>query len=198
MLNVAILSTKRAPGVDQLLGDEDHGSLFEVVCVVRGRKPPKDLALRRSYDAETADIVESCAADIVLLSSYIYVLTEPFLSRFPGRIFNIHDSDLRITDARGERKYTGLHSTRDAMRAGERETRATLHVVDEKLDGGRIVKVSDPYTVNGLSHYEQREWMFRTAWYPLFKHAILVNANVGRALSPSRRAGEPALREEVA
>ena len=189
MLNVAILCTKRAPGVDQLLADDDHGSLFEIVCVLSGRKPPKNLELRRSYDAETADIVESYGADIVLLSSYIYVLTTPFLTRFPGRIFNIHDSDLRIVDANGERKYVGLHSTRDAMRAGEPETRATLHEVTEKLDGGRIVKVSDPYPVNGLTPWEQRDWMFRMAWYPLFKHALLRSAGSqpAGAPAPSRR-----------
>lgn len=87
--------------------------------------------------------------------------------------------DLTIKQPNGERRYTGLHSTRDAILAGEHETRSTLHVVTENVDGGPILSLSRAYPVAPFVHeaaaaghtdivkayaYAQREWMMRDAW----------------------------------
>ena len=185
MLNVAVLSSMRAPGLDALLANRGRG--YDVSCVVTTHPNAIEadvpvitrsmFAPRREYDAGTAGIVSAFGADLVILLGYIYIVTDPLLSRF--RILNIHDSDLRITRADGERRYTGLRSTRDAILAGETETRSTLHVVTEKLDGGPILSVSRAYPVAPFVHeaaaaghldivkayaYAQREWMMRDCW----------------------------------
>lgn len=112
----------------------------------RGR-PLRDLEARRDYDAITATLLRYLEVDTVLCLGYTYVLTEPVLDRFPNRILNIHDADLTIRRADGERCYKGLHSTRDAIMAGEKVTRSTVHFVNSKLDEGPVLLMSDAYPV---------------------------------------------------
>ena len=69
------------------------------------------------------------------------------LAAFPDRIVNLHDSDLSIKNVRGTPRYVGLRATRDAIVAGERETRATVHWVSEDVDAGPILLRSDPFVV---------------------------------------------------
>ena len=182
MLNVAVLCSRRAPGLDVLLA-----SPVNVTCVVSTHANAIDanvpvitrpmFAPRREYDRGTVEILDAFGADLVVLLGYTYIVTDVLLSRFPA--LNLHDSDLRITRGNGERRYTGLHSTRDAILAGESETRSTLHVVTDKLDGGPIVSVSKPYPVAPFAReaaaaghidivkayaYAQREWMMRDSW----------------------------------
>ena len=54
-----------------------------------------------------------------------------FIDAFRGRIINVHPSLLP--------KYKGLHAIEQAMKAGETETGATVHYVNEELDGGEII-----------------------------------------------------------
>lgn len=172
MLKLGILTSRQhAPGLDAV--QERH----DVVCTISANTRPDD--------AVTRDLFLTAGVDIVLLLGYIYIVREPLLSAFP--IYNIHDSDLRIHRPDGERRYVGLHSTRDAILAGERETRSTLHVVTEKLDGGPIISVSRPYPVAPFVHdaaaaghfdivkayaYAQREWMMRDSWGEMLLEAL--------------------------
>lgn len=191
MLNVAVLCSKRAPGLPELLARRNDS--FDVSCIVTTHEnavidapgipvishPIRAYADRRTYDAMTLHVLRQLDVDAVLLLGYLYVVTDVLLSRFPHRVFNIHDSDLTIRNSEGERKYVGLRSTRDAILAGERETRSTLHLVTEKLDGGPILSLSPAFPVAPWIHdavaaqqtdivkayaYAQREWMMRSAW----------------------------------
>ena len=185
MLNLAILCSKRAPALEAVLPyatcvvTSHESADIETGNVPLFRHPIRKHADRRLYDALTAHVLRELGIDAVLLLGYLHVLTDPMLSAFPQRIFNIHDSDLTIRRADGERKYVGLRSTRDAILAGERETRSTLHIVTEKLDGGPVLALSRAYPVAPFVHeaaaaghmdivkayaYAQREWMMRDAW----------------------------------
>ena len=188
MLKIAVLCSKRAPGLETLLAH--RGDTYDVVSVLAAHSGTPYtthpiFAPRREYDAATRKILRAARADIVLLLGYTYIVTDVLLSEF--RILNIHDSDLRLTGPDGERRYTGLHSTRDAILAGEKETRSTLHVVTEKLDGGPILNVSRAYPVAPFVHeaasaghtdivkayaYAQREWMMRDCWGEMLVSAL--------------------------
>jgi phosphoribosylglycinamide formyltransferase-1 len=214
-LRVAVLCSKRAPGLDDLLHHPNRGKLFDVGCVVttdpsfdpvrieasnvpvlvhpiRRFFDSRQASLRhdptrREFDAVTAGILKQLGVDTVVLLGYLYVLSEAMLAEFPNRILNIHDADLTITDGEGERKYVGLHSTRDAIVAGEKETRSTLHYVTEKVDGGPILLMSGRYPVAPFAHeaaaaghhdvvkayvWAHRQWMMRDCWGSLAVRAL--------------------------
>ena len=208
---VAVLCSKRAPGIDYVLRHPDFRTMYDVACVVttenslpesavvegvgvplihhrlrafhvdRGA-PVRDRRVRAEFDAITAGTLQRLDVDVVLLLGYLYVLTAPMLEAFPGRILNVHDADLALLSNDGRPRYPGLHATRDAILAGERETRSTLHVVTSEVDAGPIVARSEPFPVAPLVQdalalgaldmiraysYAHREWMMRRAWGPM-------------------------------
>jgi len=175
-LRVAVLTSKRAPGLEELLHHPQRDGIFEIACLVstepalvggeaieRAGVPVlhhpirrfcehrevsiRNFDARRAYDRLTATTLRLLKVDTVLLLGYLYVLTDPMLSQFPDRIVNVHDSDLSIRRLDGERCYVGLHSTRDAIVSGERVTRSTVHFVTSKLDAGPVILMSDQYPV---------------------------------------------------
>lgn len=191
---VAVLCSKRAPGIDYIFRHPGFGTMYEIACVVTTddapvvenvpviHHSPRAFNVRAEFDALTATMLRDFGVDAVMLIGYVYVLTAPMLDAFDGRIFNVHDADLTLLGSDGRRRYRGLHATRDAILAGERETRSTLHVVTEDVDEGPIVAVSEAFPVAPLVHdalafgaldmvrayaYAHREWMMRRAWGPM-------------------------------
>ena len=175
-LRVAVLTSRRAPGIESLLRHPHHGKLFEVVSVITSMddfiEPPivKDLGIhvlrhpirrfvadcgrplgdphaRVAYDEVTAALLRLLEVDTVLCLGYTFVLSQAMLDQFPNRILNIHDSDLTIRSSGGERCFKGLHATRDAILAGEAVTRSTVHFVNAKVDDGPVLLMSEAYPV---------------------------------------------------
>ena len=179
MLNVAVLCSNRAPGLEAL---RDRVS---VACVL-DRQPARG-ADRKAFDRETAALLRAHDIDVVLLLGYLYVITEPLLSAYPDRILNVHDADLALRNGDGGPRYPGLHATRDAIVAGERETRSSVHLVTPEIDGGPVVVRSESFPVAPFVHeavargqqdivrayaYAQREWMMRSSWGALAAQAL--------------------------
>jgi folate-dependent phosphoribosylglycinamide formyltransferase PurN len=146
-----------------------------------------DRAARTIYDAETARLLDEYRPDIVLLAGYLWVLTAPFLARFNDRVVNVHHADLRLRTPAGLPRYPGLRAVRDAILAGEVETRCTAHLATATLDAGPILACSEPFPVppvvawaraNGEAEVLRRairvheEWMLRAAFGPLMERAI--------------------------
>lgn len=189
MLNAAVLCSRRAPGLDALLRRR------RIACVVTTHEVfPCDVPVlahpirgrvREQYDTETARTLRGL--DVIILLGYLYVITEPLLAEFPGRIINVHDADLTLRRPDGTPRYPGLHATRDAIVNGERETRSTAHIVTAELDAGPVIARSEPFPVAPFVHqavargeddivrayaYAQREWMMRSAWGALAADAL--------------------------
>lgn len=61
--------------------------------------------------------------------------------------------DLTIVDEHGKRKYRGDKAVRKAILAGERELRATTHLITEEVDGGPVLMVSAPLSVELPPHF---------------------------------------------
>jgi phosphoribosylglycinamide formyltransferase-1 len=83
---------------------------------------------RTERDLVMATWLEEHAVELVVLAGYMHLLTEPFLSRFPQRIVNVHPSLLPA--------FPGAHAIADALAAGAETTGVTVHYVDEGLDTG--------------------------------------------------------------
>lgn len=213
-LRVAVLSTSRAPGLDYLLGrDSARGHRYDIVAFVatdpghrdlpritsagipaatrdirqfyaRAGARPEDPTVRREFDRHTAKLLEGVHTDLIVACGYLHIMTAPLLEAYSERIINVHDSDLPA--------YPGLHATRDAVFAGERWTRSTVHLVTEAVDAGPPLVKSWAFPTHtmisdarrwGASDilrafaYAQREWMMRAAWGPLLARAIAAFAD---------------------
>ncbi len=121
-----------------------------------------DLKARQAYFAEVSLLIKRFGADILMLSGFMRLVTEPLLSEYEHRILNVHPADLTVLDALGRRKYAGMDAVSKAIAAGEKATRSTIHLVTEDVDGGPIVVLSDPLPVepgvDPKAHQERMKW----------------------------------------
>ena len=87
---------------------------------------------RTERDLLMATWLEEHSVEFVVLAGYMHLLTKPFLDRFPGRIVNVHPSLLPA--------FPGMHAIDDALAAGVTTTGVTVHLVDEGLDTGPVLR----------------------------------------------------------
>jgi phosphoribosylglycinamide formyltransferase-1 len=89
-------------------------------------------ATREERDLVMATWLEEHGVEIVVLAGYMHRLTKPFLDRFPGRIVNVHPSLLP--------DFPGMRAIDEAVAAGVATTGVTVHLVDEGLDTGPVLR----------------------------------------------------------
>ena len=89
-------------------------------------------AERQERDLLMATWLEEHQVELVVLAGYMHLLTKPFLDRFPGRIVNVHPSLLP--------RFPGAHAIEDALASDVDTTGVTVHVVDEGIDTGPILR----------------------------------------------------------
>lgn len=121
------------------------------------RVDPKDLKEREEYFGRVSRMTASFMPDIIMLSGFMLVITPPLLGAY--HILNVHPADLRIVDDNGQRKYTGADAVTDAINAGESETFSTIHLLNEEIDGGPIITISDPLKYTGMTPKQHQECM---------------------------------------
>ena len=84
-------------------------------------------ALEHALDAE----LQKNRIDLVCLAGFMRLLTPWFVTRWSGRMLNIHPSLLP--------QFKGLHTHRRALEAGMKRHGATVHFVVPEMDSGPIV-----------------------------------------------------------
>jgi phosphoribosylglycinamide formyltransferase-1 len=87
---------------------------------------------REERDLVMASWLEEHGAELVVLAGYMHLLTRPFLARFPERIVNVHPSLLPA--------FPGAHPIEDVLAAGVETTGVTVHLVDEGIDTGPVLR----------------------------------------------------------
>ena len=101
--------------------------------------------------------------DLIILAGFMSILTESFTRRFENRIINVHPSLIPSFCGKG---YYGLKVHEEALARGVKVTGATVHIVNEIPDGGRIllqkaVSILPEDTAETLQRrvMEQAEWL---------------------------------------
>ena len=85
---------------------------------------------------------------MICLAGFMEILSRNFITKFKGKILNIHPSLLP--------KYKGLNTHQRALNNNEKYSGCTVHFVNSKLDSGKIVlqkkvKISKNDTKNSLA-----------------------------------------------
>ena len=122
----------------------------------------KDFETKKAYDIALADYMKAMNVDVVVLAGFLVILGEDFISAYRDRIVNIHPS--LIPSFCGDGFY-GLKVHEAALEYGVKVTGATVHLVNEITDGGRIlmqkaVYINDDDTPETLQRrvMEEAEW----------------------------------------
>jgi phosphoribosylglycinamide formyltransferase-1 len=143
---VAVISNGRSAGALEIAreyGVEDRAVLWDRASETRA-----------AYDARLLEQVASARPDVVLLLGWMHLLPPEFLQRFPETL-NVHPAYLpldpeadvvEMPDGTTIPALRGAHAVRDAVRAGLPWSGASVHVVTDATDRGRIL-VRVPCTV---------------------------------------------------
>lgn len=119
--------------------------------VVVHKDEPKLLSILEAHDIE-----------LIILAGYLTILSENFTKKYANRIINIHPS--LIPSFCGKGMY-GLKPHEAALAYGVKVTGATVHLVNEIPDGGRIllqkaveIKEGDTAEILQKRVMKQAEW----------------------------------------
>jgi phosphoribosylglycinamide formyltransferase 1 len=91
----------------------------------------KTFATREAFDEALAQAIDAQQPTLVVLAGFMRILTPAFVSRFSGRLINIHPSLLPA--------FPGLHTHQRAIDAGCVAAGVTVHQVTAELDHGPIL-----------------------------------------------------------
>ncbi|MEI9908088.1 MAG: phosphoribosylglycinamide formyltransferase [Actinomycetota bacterium] len=84
---------------------------------------------RVEWGAELIEIVTALRPDLVVSVGFMRVLPSSFVSKF--KVINAHPSLLP--------KFPGAHPITDVLKAGDKESGATIHWLDDGVDTGPII-----------------------------------------------------------
>ena len=86
---------------------------------------------RRSFENRLLYLLKRNKVDLICLAGFMKILSGNFIKKFYKPILNIHPSLLP--------KYKGLNTHNRAIENKEKYSGATVHIVNEKLDSGKII-----------------------------------------------------------
>jgi phosphoribosylglycinamide formyltransferase-1 len=143
-MSVVILISGRGSNLQALL---EAGVPVSAVISNRARAPGLEIAARRgvatrvvehkahasreAFDAALAAEIDRFAPKLVALAGFMRILTPAFVTRYAGRLMNIHPSLLPA--------FPGLNTHERALAAGVKLHGCTVHFVTADLDHGPIV-----------------------------------------------------------
>ena len=149
---VAVVSNK--PGVFALERAEKAG----IETAVISRKELGD-----GFDRALTEYMKTHNIDLIVLAGFLAILGGELLREYENRIINIHPSLIPSFCGDG---YYGLRVHQAALDYGVKVTGATVHYVNEVVDGGKIIMQKAVYidpddTAETLQRrvMEEAEWV---------------------------------------
>ncbi|MCD6319881.1 MAG: hypothetical protein J7M03_04295 [Candidatus Desulfofervidaceae bacterium] len=147
---------------------------YKEFCQQKGLNP-RNLKDRPFYFEQVLKQIEAFQVNVIGLSGFMLIVTEPLLSAYKHRIFNIHPFRLDVLTGpqverldvgdlsseeveklarlnRLQRKYKGEDAVYDGMISGEPYAQSTLHLATALFDEGPILVMSKKI-------YFDQEWV---------------------------------------
>lgn len=152
MLSIAILGSGKGSNAQSIIDAIKAGKLdARIVCVLADVEDAHILDRARQYgipayfinctpfktkldgaaEQKAIEILKKHGADVIALAGFMRMVKSRLLRAFPGKIVNIHPALLPM--------FPGLHSWKQALDSGAKETGCTVHFVDEGMDTGPII-----------------------------------------------------------
>lgn len=91
----------------------------------------KDYPSKADYETQIVERCREAGVELICLAGYMRIVGPTLLNAYSGKIINLHPSLLPA--------FKGAHAIEQAIEYGVKIFGATIHYVDESLDGGRII-----------------------------------------------------------
>ena len=130
---------------------------------IPGAVVPKRGVSQADFESALSAKLAESRVDMIVLAGFLSILSAGFVQKWPDRILNIHPSLIPSFCGKG---FYGLKVHEAALAKGVKVTGATVHLVNEIPDGGRIllqkaveVQPGDTPEVLQRRVMEQAEWI---------------------------------------
>lgn len=164
-----VLVVSSQPGAYALTRAEKAG-VRAVVC------DRKQLKSRDAFESALLQDLENSGAEMIILAGFLSLLSKSFTDRYPDRILNIHPSLIPSFCGPG---YYGLRVHQAALDRGVKVTGATVHLVNEVPDGGRILlQKAVPVEPDDTPERLQRRVMEQAEWILLPQAAEMLASKI--------------------
>ena len=123
---------KKSPiEVDLIISNNSKAKGLRYANIYKIKKKIYNYNNEKISESKTLKDLKSNDIKLICLAGFMKILSEDFIRRFGGRILNIHPSLLP--------KYKGLKTHERVIKNKEKYSGCTVHLVNSKLDSGRIV-----------------------------------------------------------
>ena len=145
--NTAVLISGRGSNLRSLIKySKTKKSLIRIVLVISDNFSAKGLnyanksninnivikySNRKSFEDRLFKLLRRNNVDLICLAGFMKILSGKFIKKFNKTILNIHPSLLP--------KYKGLNTHNRAIQNKDKYSGATVHIVNDKLDSGKII-----------------------------------------------------------
>ena len=145
--NTAVLISGRGSNLRSLIKySKTKKSLIRIVLVVSDNFNAKGLnyankskinnivikySNKRSFEDRLLRLLKRNNIDLICLAGFMKILSGSFIKKFYKPILNIHPSLLP--------KYKGINTHNRAIKNKDKYSGATVHIVNERLDSGKII-----------------------------------------------------------
>ena len=145
--NTAVLISGRGSNLRSLFKySKTKKSLIRIVLVVSNNFSAKGLdyankskinnvfikdSNKKSFEDRLLKLLKRYNVDLICLAGFMKILSGKFIKKFYKTILNIHPSLLP--------KYKGLNTHNRAIQNKDKYAGATVHIVNDKLDSGKII-----------------------------------------------------------
>jgi phosphoribosylglycinamide formyltransferase-1 len=136
----------RAVGADRPAEGLEHAELFGVSTFVL---EPGKFSSKEQWSDLLLHSIQYHKPDLVVLAGFMRILPPQVVRALAGKIINIHPSLLPA--------FPGAHAVRDALAAGSTVTGATIHLVDEGVDTGPVIRQQEISIPAGITEPELHE-----------------------------------------
>ena len=145
--NIAVFISGRGTNLMSLIKySKKKNSLFKIELVIsdnfnrKGREIANKSKIKNKYikyskkkkfESLSLKLIKKHKIDLICLAGFMRIFSRKFIKKFSKPILNIHPSLLP--------KYKGLNTHYRVIKNREKYSGATVHVVNEKLDAGKII-----------------------------------------------------------
>ncbi len=156
LTKIAVLVSGNGTNLQALIDAEKNGKLENCQLALVISNNPNAYALKRAaehnimhfvisrkayktsleYEEAMQNLLLEYKIDLIVLAGFMSILSPQFIQMFPNRIINIHPSLIPSFCGNG---YYGIKVHQAVLKYGVQITGATVHYVNEIIDGGKII-----------------------------------------------------------
>jgi phosphoribosylglycinamide formyltransferase-1 len=139
-----------------------------------------DFPTGEAFEERLLSVLSDHQIDVIVLAGFMQILSASFVERYPDRILNVHPSLIPAYCGKG---FYGLKVHEAVLADGESTSGATVHMVNEVPDGGRILMQKSVDVLPGdTPETLQRRVMEQAEWKLLPAAAEMVCADLIKQL----------------